>query len=37
MLLYGVLLLVVLFCMPEGIVPTLRAVGSTRRTRWRTS
>ena len=32
MLLYGVLLLVVLFCMPAGIVPTLRAArlrGST--------
>jgi branched-chain amino acid transport system permease protein len=33
MLLYGVLLLVVLFCMPEGIVPALRAA----RLRWRTS
>jgi branched-chain amino acid transport system permease protein len=32
MLLYGVLLLVVLFCMPEGIVPALRGVR-----RWRTS
>jgi branched-chain amino acid transport system permease protein len=36
MLLYGVLLLVVLFCMPEGIVPALRGAGPALR-RWRTS
>jgi ABC-type branched-subunit amino acid transport system permease subunit len=37
MLLYGVLLLVVLFCMPQGIVPTLRAARPTSPRRWRTS
>jgi ABC-type branched-subunit amino acid transport system permease subunit len=34
MLLYGVLLIAVLFFMPEGIVP---ALGAGRRRRWRTS
>ena len=41
MLLYGVLLLVVLFCMPAGIVPALRSVWPALREqaarRWRTS
>ncbi len=37
MLLYGVLLVAVLFFMPEGVVPALRKVGPTVRARWRTS
>ncbi|HEY7435614.1 MAG TPA: branched-chain amino acid ABC transporter permease [Methylomirabilota bacterium] len=37
MLLYGVLLVAVLFFMPEGVVPALRAVGPALRRRGRTS
>jgi branched-chain amino acid transport system permease protein len=37
MLLYGVLLVAVLFFMPEGVVPALRAAGPALRRRWRTS
>jgi ABC-type branched-subunit amino acid transport system permease subunit len=37
MLLYGVLLIGVLFFMPEGIVPALRAAGPALRRRWRPS
>jgi branched-chain amino acid transport system permease protein len=37
MLLYGVLLVAVLFFMPEGIVPALRAAGPALRRRGRTS
>ena len=36
MLLYGVLLIAVLFFMPEGVVPALRAAGPALRRRWRT-
>ena len=37
MLLYGALLVAVLFFMPEGIVPALRAAGPAVRRRWRPS
>jgi branched-chain amino acid transport system permease protein len=37
MLLYGVLLIAVLFFMPEGIVPALRGAGPALRRRWRPS
>jgi branched-chain amino acid transport system permease protein len=37
MLLYGALLVAVLFFMPEGIVPALRAAGPALRRRWRAS
>jgi branched-chain amino acid transport system permease protein len=37
MLLYGVLLVAVLFFVPEGIVPALRAVGPALRRRWSAS
>jgi ABC-type branched-subunit amino acid transport system permease subunit len=34
MLLYGILLVGVLFFMPEGIVPALRGLGPAARRRW---